>query len=1314
MKVKNSGKSNVYSSNSANRKKEIETSTSGMMDFDVEEIYKTLLRNSQDAIAIFDVNGICIFVNEAAESLTGYKAEEMIGMHARAIIPSKYRLLGAEMDKLAMSGKQVPYSEMEIIRKDGKTVPVESGGQVIEKDGKIVGLLMITRDISARKKAKDIVKESEERYRSLFEDSPVSLWEEDFSDVKKYIDDLRCCGVKDFRAYFENTPEVVLKCASMVRIVDVNNATLELYKAHSKKELQGKLDRVFTTESYSTFEKELIAIAEGSTRFESEALTQTLTGKKNCIKLRWSVAPGHEKTLSKVFVSIIDVTKSKLIEEAVETSEAQFRSLVESSAFGIVTTDFRGRFTFVNEALCKMIGYSEKELIGKYFASFLHPHGKQGILKIFLNAWKYPSRKPSLEFRAVHKKGHAVHMFSTPTLYRRNGKIVGFNAIIADITERKQMEESLRRSEDQYRGIVELAPDGVITVDMNGVITSVNAAFSRFSGYSKDEVIGKHFAELGALRANNIPEYQNLFDLTITGSPLPPTEFIYVCKDGTERWGEARIGFMESGGKRVGLQGILRDITERKKTEQKSLENQQKFERLFMGIPEAAVFWDPDFRVIDINPRFTELFGYSLDEIRGRSSASFLVPKDMIRESNIWGKKAREGYIDHDTVRKRKNGSLVPVSMSTAPMIVEGRLIGYVGLYKDITERKRAEEALQESEERYRSLFENARDVILTADFEGNVTSINKAIEEYGWKREEIVGKNMLELMPKEAWPSLLKGIDQITEGIPLQGEIELATPIGKRITEYKSNPIVHDNKVIGAQVIARDVTERKEMEEKLRDSEEKFRAITLSANDAIVLIDDEGRFSYWNPAAKRMFGYTEEEVNNKKMFELIAPNRFHRDHTNAFERFRKIGKGNIIGKTVQLPAIKKDRTEFPVEFSLSALQVKGKWYALGIFRDVTERKKMEEEIRQYSEHLEELVRKRTEELMESERRYSVVVEEAGDGVTILQDGKVVFVNKKGAEIIEYSKDELIGFPFEKLLSANYRGLTEERHEGRLRGENTTVYETELIAKNGEPVPVEVSGTIIQYKGRPATLGIFRDIRERKHMEEQRLELERIATMGELATSVAHDLRNPLTSIRNASFYIKNNCPGRSSPECKTASEMLDVIEQETIFANTIITDLLDFAVKKPLQKEKQNINRIIESLLTENRLPNGIELEKRFCKEATVSVDGRQLKRVFSNIVENAVQAMPNGGKLVVSTSKDTDHVEVTFADTGIGIPEENFERIFQPLFTTKSKGIGLGLSICKRIVEQHGGTIDVESTVGQGSTFTIRLPKDGGADDQ
>jgi signal transduction histidine kinase len=170
---------------------------------------------------------------------------------------------------------------------------------------------------------------------------------------------------------------------------------------------------------------------------------------------------------------------------------------------------------------------------------------------------------------------------------------------------------------------------------------------------------------------------------------------------------------------------------------------------------------------------------------------------------------------------------------------------------------------------------------------------------------------------------------------------------------------------------------------------------------------------------------------------------------------------------------------------------------------------------------------------------------------------------------------------------------------------------------------------------------------------------------------------------------------------------MLEIVEKETLAASSIINDLLDFAARRPLQKKKQNINSLIDDSLKRIHIPENINIQWKYAKKATVAVDEKQLERVFVNLTKNAVQAMPNGGTLTIATNETKDHIEIAFTDTGTGIPEENMNKLFSPLFTTKAKGIGMGLAICKKIVEQHDGTIEAQSKAGQGTTFTIKLPK-------
>jgi len=611
-----------------------------------------------------------------------------------------------------------------------------------------------------------------------------------------------------------------------------------------------------------------------------------------------------------------------------------------------------------------------------------------------------------------------------------------------------------------------------------------------------------------------------------------------------------------------------------------------KYRELLDSLPQIVFEFDEKGNFKFANRRGFKSFGYSQEDIEiGVNVLQMLIPEDRERaKKNIRRKISGEKFCGTEYTALRKDGSTFPVIIYSSPIIHKNRPAGLRGIVIDITERKKTEQALRESEEKYRNLFDNARDVIFTGDLKGNITNVNKAAEEYGFKKDEIVGKNQLEFVPKKHWPRMLKAVEKTVRGEPDEGEVEIITPNGKTIMEFRGNPIRRGKKVVGFQVILRDITERKKMEEKLR---------------------------------------------------------------------------------------------------------------------------------QYSEHLEELVQKRTEELLESKKRYSVLVEEASEGVVMLQDEKIVFTNKRLLEICGYSRDEIIGFSLGKLIKLvdeKYHQPLKERLERRMRGEKVpATFELELMSKTGERVPIEASSTLIRYQGRPTVLTILRDMRERKKMEEQRLKLEKLATIGEVATMVGHDLRNPLQSIENATYVLNNELRrlASSTPIPRKAMEMLRVINDSVNYADNIIRDLQDFSGTKHPILERNDVNAIVKEVLSRVETPKNVELIMELGCLPEIEVDKDMIKRVFLNLATNGVQAMEEkGGFLIVSTKETKDFIEVSFKDTGIGIPKENMEKLFTPFFTTRAQGMGMGLAVCKKLINSHGGSIETESEEGKGSTFTVKLP--------
>jgi signal transduction histidine kinase len=233
--------------------------------------------------------------------------------------------------------------------------------------------------------------------------------------------------------------------------------------------------------------------------------------------------------------------------------------------------------------------------------------------------------------------------------------------------------------------------------------------------------------------------------------------------------------------------------------------------------------------------------------------------------------------------------------------------------------------------------------------------------------------------------------------------------------------------------------------------------------------------------------------------------------------------------------------------------------------------------------------------------------------------------------------------------------------------------------------------------------------RELRDAQEQLIRKEKLAVLGQLAGGVGHELRNPLGAIKNAIYFL-NMVLEEPEPEVK---ETLEILQKEVATSERIISSLLDFARAKPPARRKVDLNHVIKEALSRTAVPENVEVVSQLDETLPIILaDPDQLGQVFGNIILNAVQAMPEGGQLVVKTSEvseklpKSEWVAVSFADTGVGISEENLGKIFEPLFTTRAKGIGLGLAVTKALVEGHEGTIEVQSELGKGSTFTVRLP--------
>lgn len=364
-------------------------------------------------------------------------------------------------------------------------------------------------------------------------------------------------------------------------------------------------------------------------------------------------------------------------------------------------------------------------------------------------------------------------------------------------------------------------------------------------------------------------------------------------------------------------------------------------------------------------------------------------------------------------------------------------------------------------------------------------------------------------------------------------------------------------------------------------------------------------------------------------------------------------------------------------------------------------------QIMEYAEHLEEKVRERTRDLRESEERLKSILAASPDAITVTDlEGNIVECTEQAWRMYRSSsREDFIGKNAFELIAERDRERTKDNMTKTLNSGLIRNVEYTLLTRDGGEYPAELSASLIRdASGMPiGFVAVTKDISDRKRMEQQLLKAERLAAIGEVAAMVGHDLRNPLTGISGAAYYLRVKL---GTVIDQKSLEMIELIEKDIEYSNKIINDLLDYSRELRLEFTEVTPKALINDALRHAGVPEKVRIVNRTSDRPKIMMDVEMLVRAFANIIKNAVDAMPNGGTLNISCKCSDVDIEFAFVDSGAGMSSEVLERLWTPFFTTKAKGMGLGLSICRRIVEAHTGRISVKSVEGKGTTFTVVLP--------
>ena len=1057
-----------------------------------EERFKALVENAFEGVAIISKEGVTLYQSTNVQTMAGLMPEEAIGANfLDKVHPDD--LSRAVQDMAYLVGKPGTriYVTYRIKYPDGSYHDIESTGfNMIDNPG-VGGIVVNFRDITERKKMEQALRTSEERYRMVFENSPVSIWEEDFSRVKALLDSLKNEGATDIESYFDQHPETLQQCVEMVRIVDVNRAALALHGAASKEELLAGLVNTFTPESFDTFRQEMVCLWNGGTAMTRDAVVKTLAGSLRHVTVSFSIAPGFEETLSRVLVSLADITERKKMEETL----LRISKAVESSSDAIGISDAQGRHFYHNRAFSELFEYTPEEL-GVAGGGPVAYANKDVAREVFGAIMGGKSWSGEVEMLSKNGRKFPV-LLRADAIKDEDGKIVGLVGVHTDITERKRVGDALRESEEKYRMLVENSADMVFSLDAQGKFTYVSPAAERVSGYRPDEIIGKSFADF--IEPECLPDLMDRFRRTLAGA-TEGAEFKARFKDGTVGWIRTASRATLRDGQLVGLTGVMSDITERKKADEALRASEEKYRGIFDESIAAVYVFDDKKNFINTNQAGLDLLGYSREELLRMSipdvDADPVVVLPAHEELLTGGR-----LINYEHRLRRKDGSIVSVLNNSRPLTdVQGNVVGMLSTLIDITERRKAQEALLASEIKYRNLFEHTLLGMEVVDGKtGKVVLANHSMAQmFGFKfPEDMIGTNPMDYVLPEDLEWVTNQFGQVVTD-PQKYDvatIRARTKDGRIIWVTGSTTSFEYEGKPAALISLIDTTVAKEAEDKLRESEGRYRLLAENISDVIWTMDLNFNYTYVSPSILHMRGFTAEEVTGLPLQNMLTPSSarvFLEALKEEYAIERKGSADPFRSRTLELELRTKDGSLVWVETRLSFLYdpAGNRIGFMGVTRDITERKKAEESLRN------------------SEEKLRVVFDSMMDGLVVSDSNiKIVDVNKAVLEILGVkAKGELIGrnaadvikFKYPEAVMANLVKMLQERQPQEK-------VEYSVVLPGDRELEVEVSTAMMQDASGQLVgfVNAIRDITERRKAQEALRESEeRYRLLADNATDV--------------------------------------------------------------------------------------------------------------------------------------------------------------------------------------------------------------------
>ncbi|MBN1396524.1 MAG: PAS domain S-box protein [Bacteroidetes bacterium] len=1001
----------------------------------------------------------------------------------------------------------------------------------------------------------------------------------------------------------------------------------------------------------------------------------------------------------------IDVTDIKHIGSLLFENEMTFRALVENSADVVSLLNADGKIIYDSPAYSRLLGYPTEERIGKSTFDLVHPDDRKNLLSLFADILKKPDIIPIPPTRVRHKNGSWIWIEGTVKNLLNEP---GINALVVnfrDITNRKAAEEALQASEEKFKYIFDNSIIGKSITLATGEL-NINKAFSDMLGYSQEELNKRRWQDI--THPDDVALNQKVIDSIISGEK-ESMRFLkrYIHKDGSIVWGDVSTSLRrDQNGKPLYFITSVNDITERKRVEEALNDRDNLYRKLSSNVPGMIYQFlrkpDGSYCAPFCTEAIKDIFGCSPEDIRADFSpiTRVVLPEDFGKLVESIENSAKHLTLWQCEYRVQIPGQPVRwlFGQSTPEKLADGSVIWY-GFNTDITEVKNIQEALQQSQDDYKRLFEEHSAVKLLIDPDtGSIVDANPAaVEYYGWSREELKQMNIFQINTLSA-EGIKHEMEKARTGKEKHFEFQHRRADGsiRNVDVYSSRIKIRGKDVLHS--IIHDVTERKQAEEALRESTNRLQTVVTGAPIVLYSFDCNGIFTLSEGKGIVGLGVKPGEIVGKTIYEVYG------DQPEAIANLRRALSGETFTVEQSFPS------GFLYEISHIAMRDENGEYSgtIGLLVDITERKRAEEALRE-----------KEKELLEAQ------------AISHIGNWKVVF-GKNGKENWTGSAElrRIYGYPLDMAINGIVRFdkiYPDDREEAQknwldyIQGKGSDEWECRIIVDEKIKWIHVRANRKYDESGRLISIeGTDQEITEQKTVQQEIIQMQKMQSIGTLAGGVAHDFNNILGIILAYSSSLERQIENKDK-----ILEYGRIITQAVDRGAALVRQILTFARQTDIHIALMNVTEMIQELLSmlKQTFPKIITFIENIDENAPfINADRAQIYQALLNLCVNARDAMPNGGSIIIRIKKQTMnqvkekfsaadqrlYLLISITDTGIGMDEETRLRIFDPFFTTKEKGkgTGLGLAVVYGVVQAHRGFMDVESKLNHGTTFNLYFP--------